>query len=94
MGATRAFVILAIIIELVCLLYALPCAGVRGDNLTYYVYMQTVFSKYCLLYFKMFSIMVMVFNATFSNISVMSWRSILLVEQTGIPGENHRPVTC
>ena len=34
----------------------------------------------------------MVFNATFNNISVKSWRSVLLVEETGRPGENHRPV--
>ena len=34
----------------------------------------------------------MVFNATFNNISVISWWSILLVEETGGPGENHRPV--
>jgi len=27
----------------------------------------------------------MVLNATFSNISVISWRSVLLVEETGIP---------
>ena len=33
----------------------------------------------------------MVFNATFNNISVISWRSVLLVEETGVPGENHRP---
>jgi len=33
----------------------------------------------------------MVFNATFNNISDISWRSILLVEETGVPGENHRP---
>jgi len=26
----------------------------------------------------------MVFNATFSNISVISWRSVLLVEETGV----------
>jgi len=32
----------------------------------------------------------MVFNATFNNVSVISWRSILLVEETGVPGENHR----
>ena len=31
----------------------------------------------------------MVFNATFNNISVISWRSVLLVEETGVP---HRPV--
>jgi hypothetical protein len=35
---------------------------------------------------------VMVFNATFNNISVISWQSVLLVEETGVPGENHRPV--
>jgi len=34
----------------------------------------------------------MVLNATFNNISIMSWRSVLLVEETGVPGENHRPV--
>jgi hypothetical protein len=32
-------------------------------------------------------------NATFNNISVISWRSVLLVDETGVPGENHRPVT-
>jgi len=34
----------------------------------------------------------MVFNTTFNNISVVSWRSVLLVEETGVSGENHRPV--
>ena len=34
----------------------------------------------------------MVFNATFNNISVISWLSVLLVEETGVPGENYRPV--
>jgi hypothetical protein len=34
----------------------------------------------------------MVFNATFNNISAISWRSVLLVEETGVPWENHRPV--
>ena len=33
---------------------------------------------------------VVVFNATFKNISVILWRSALLVEVTGVPGENHR----
>jgi len=35
---------------------------------------------------------VMVFNATFNSISVISWRSVLLMEETGVPGESHRPV--
>ena len=34
----------------------------------------------------------MVFNATFNNISVILWRSVLLMEETGGPGEKHRPV--
>jgi hypothetical protein len=34
----------------------------------------------------------MVFNVTFNNISAISWRSVLLAEETGVPGENHRPV--
>ena len=32
----------------------------------------------------------MVFNVTFNNILVISWHSVLLVEEIG---ENHRPVT-
>jgi hypothetical protein len=32
----------------------------------------------------------MVFNATSNNISVISWQSVLLVEETGVHGENHR----
>ena len=35
---------------------------------------------------------VMVLYATFSSISLISWRSILLVEETGVPVENHKPV--
>ena len=34
----------------------------------------------------------MVFYATFNNISVILWRSVLLVEEAGVPGEKHRPV--
>ena len=32
------------------------------------------------------------FNATFNNISAISWRSLLLVEETGMHWENYRPV--
>jgi hypothetical protein len=37
------------------------------------------------------NVMVMVLDATFNNISTMSLRSVLLAEESGIPGENHRP---
>jgi hypothetical protein len=33
----------------------------------------------------------LVFNDTFSNISAISWRPVLVVEEAGVPGENHRP---
>jgi len=34
----------------------------------------------------------MVLNATFNNISVISWPQVLLVEETRVHRENHRPV--
>ena len=34
----------------------------------------------------------MVLNATFNNISVILWWSVLLVEEIEVPAENHRPV--
>jgi hypothetical protein len=33
----------------------------------------------------------MVFNSTFNNISDISWRSVVLVEETGVLRENNRP---
>ena len=42
----------------------------------------------CLLNFVCF----MVFNTPFKNISVISWRTVLLLEETGVPRENHHPV--
>ena len=46
-------------------------------------------------YFSYFDGLVwfIVLNATFNNILVISWRSVLLVEETVVPGEIHRPVT-
>ena len=35
----------------------------------------------------------MLFNATLNSISVKSWRSVLLVDETGVTRENHRPAT-
>ena len=35
---------------------------------------------------------VMVLNATFNNISVISWWSVLLQDETEVPRENHRSV--
>ena len=53
----------------------------------YYRYLRQIELTVALI-----GVMVIVFNATFNNISVISWWSVLLVEETGEPGENHRPV--
>jgi hypothetical protein len=34
----------------------------------------------------------MVLNASFNNISAISWWSVLLVQETGVPGGNHSSV--
>ena len=34
----------------------------------------------------------LVFNVTFKDISAISWWAVLLMEETGVHGENHRPV--
>ena len=36
---------------------------------------------------------VMALNTTFNNILALSWRSVLLMEETEATGENHRPAT-
>ena len=53
-----------------------------------------LFSKYPLSYAIHYLSTIwgdMVLNATFHNIKVISWRPVLLVEDTGVPGENQRP---
>jgi hypothetical protein len=34
----------------------------------------------------------MLFNATFINIASISWWAVLLMEETGVHGENYQPV--
>jgi hypothetical protein len=41
------------------------------------------------LVFVSVGVRVMVFNATLNNDSVISWWSVLMVEETGVPRENH-----
>ena len=41
------------------------------------------------IYMTWLGVRIMIFNGTFNNISVMSWRSVLMVEETRVPGENH-----
>jgi uncharacterized membrane protein len=36
---------------------------------------------------------IMVLNVTFNNISIISWRVVLLVEEIGVPRENYQLAT-
>ena len=50
-----------------------------------YLYFEVDYLQFlCLVWF-------MVFNSTFNNISVILWWSVLLVDETGVSGENHWP---
>jgi hypothetical protein len=42
-----------------------------------------------ILYFKINDLICWCLNATFSNISAISWRAVLVVEGAGVLGENH-----
>ena len=53
--------------------------------------MTKIYQLYKIKYHIHLGVGVMVFNATFNSISVVSWWSVLLEEETGEPGENHRP---
>jgi hypothetical protein len=55
-------------------------------------YIEVPFKTGLIVYINMLMV-VMVFNATFNNISVIWWWSALLVEETGVPAENHQSVT-
>ena len=38
---------------------------------------------------KVLGVLVIVLNATFNYISTISWLTVLLEEETGVPRENH-----
>ena len=61
--------------------------GIDDDGQAVYNTLNQVYHNKVCNYMLRFRFMV--FNVTFNNISVISWRSDLLMEETG---ENHRPV--
>jgi hypothetical protein len=65
------------------------CPSWRGDNLEVF---------YCLSAFEVWldkrvffgkGVRVIVFNATINNVSTISWQTVLFVEETRVPAENH-----
>jgi hypothetical protein len=65
-------------------LYAVPSSDI--NNLSIDLLSQTLSNLHDLL-----GVRVMVFNVIFNNISAISWQSVLLVEETRVPGENQWP---
>ena len=59
------------------LLWSLLCSVICGERWLYFL----------------LRVKIMVFNANFNNISVISWQSVSLVEETRETGENPRPAT-
>ena len=55
-------------------------------HVSLYIYCEIITLHYSILDWL---VRFMVLNSTFNNISVISYRSVLLVEETGVPGENH-----
>ena len=47
----------------------------------------------CLVILRMLALLAFIFvlNATINNISAISWRPVLEVEEAGVHRENHRP---
>ena len=67
-----------------------PNTEEHKDKCVYHLYSVLIVSIW---YFLYYSVRVMKFNATFNNISAIMWRSVLLEEETRLPGENQRPAT-
>ena len=65
--------------------------SIKNDDLSINLFKLDYNIHVLLIWSYMEGMWVMVFNAIFNNISVISWRLVLLVEETGVPGENHRP---
>jgi hypothetical protein len=61
--------------------------GIDDDGQAVYNTLNQMYHNEVCSYMLMFRLLV--FSTTFNNISVISWRSDLLMEETG---ENHRPV--
>jgi hypothetical protein len=60
----------------------------REFALIFFIYANYIRLSLMLRFFLTL-VSVMAFPSTFNNISVISWRSVLLVEETGVPKENH-----
>jgi hypothetical protein len=49
------------------------------------------YTAYCIDKCFRIRVWILVFIPTSSNISAISWRPVLAMEEAAVPGENHRP---
>ena len=74
-------------VRIICMLHVCTC---MLELFVCYMYVTCMYMYVRII--CMVRVRVMVFNSNFSNISVISWRSVLLVEETEVPGK--KPPTC
>ena len=81
-----------------CCIYSFECHFVLMSKVAWVFRLVLRFSLTFILHrelpfnYPLIRFGLMVFKATLNNFSVISWRSVLLVEETRGSGENHRPV--
>jgi len=91
-GALYSFVIL--LLSDILKVMSLESFGTGNNDKIYAMYigwMRIHWCSVCVVYYSL--VWFMVFNATVKNISVILWRSVLLMEETGLPAINHRPAS-
>ena len=68
------------------LTYQIYLHGTQLVIADYFAYLPGLI-HYLHLYWRQYKVMLL--NVTFNNMSAIQWRSVLLVEETGVPGENY-----
>jgi len=77
---------------LICVKVATSILITGGSKREFVIVVYYLTSICCVSFYTIWvRVKVMASNATFNKILVTSWWSVLLVEETGVPGENHRP---
>ena len=73
-----------LLIKLLC--YCIRGGPIKGGPLFYISLLVNYNTLFTRLRVQSLRVRVMVFNATFNNISFIFWWSVLLVEENGVPG--------
>jgi hypothetical protein len=66
-----------------------PVCVILRENTPTFLHVSIELSWSCSYGSWIHNYLIMVFNTTFNNISVILWQSVLLVKETRVPGENH-----